>query len=67
VITNMSKYLLALSEERSLVPSVVIMLEHGPETLGARHWYVLPCYARSIVGGLPHFVMPNCLHQWRDS
>jgi hypothetical protein len=28
VITNMSKYLLALSEERSLVPSVVIMLEH---------------------------------------
>ncbi len=27
VITNMSKYLLALSEERSLVPSVVAMLE----------------------------------------
>lgn len=33
VINNMSKYLLALLEERSLVPSVVAMLEQGPEVL----------------------------------
>ncbi|XP_024394414.1 serine/threonine-protein kinase RUNKEL [Physcomitrium patens] len=33
VISNMSKYLLALLEERSLVPSVVAMLEQGPEIL----------------------------------
>ncbi|KAG0627834.1 hypothetical protein M758_2G231400 [Ceratodon purpureus] len=33
VITNMSRYLLALLEERSLVPSVVAMMEQGPEIL----------------------------------